>query len=84
MEYFSGVENKEMPLIAHQEREDEIEKLLLENGVPHDFISESYAQAVDEDTAVTIREMEIQKLDAHKRSDFELLTRLSEDLKAVA
>lgn len=80
--FHQGVVNEATPLIAQQGRQDAIDKLLISNG-KRVLTSGSVELRCDENTAITMREMEAMEIKAHKGQDYELLNQLTHDLQVV-
>lgn len=57
LQYYQGVVNESTPLIAQQQREELIDKMLIENG-KRILQSGSYEVKCDENINETLREME--------------------------
>lgn len=94
MEYHKGIENTEQPVLKGQ-LHDEVDRVLLEMGVPlqqpgqdwtFDDIEKSdsltYAP-VDDDTRVTLRDMQKIWIKAHKMNDYEKVLNIGRDIKTL-
>lgn len=85
--YNKGLKNEAHPL---QGQTETVDKVLIEMGIPLNNIKwtnedpENYSYApVDEDTRVTLIDMEKIKDKAHQTEDYEMLNQVTKDLKVV-
>lgn len=94
MAYYKGIVNEERPIIKGGAG-DEVDRVLLEMGVPlqqpgldwnFDSLEKSdqltYAP-VDEETRVTLKEVQQQWIKAHKVQDYEKLKHIGRDIKTL-
>jgi len=94
MEYHKGIVNAEQPILKGQ-LHDEVDRVLLEMGVPlqqpgqdwtFDEIEKSdsltYAP-VDDDTRLTLKDMQKIWIKAHKTNDYEKVLNIGKDIKTL-
>mmetsp|Transcript_23089 Transcript_23089/g.35759 ORF Transcript_23089/g.35759 Transcript_23089/m.35759 type:complete len:316 (+) Transcript_23089:222-1169(+) len=94
MEHYKGLVNESMPILKGQVN-DEVDKVLLEMGIPvsQPALDWSFDQLeredsviyapVDEDTRLTLKDMQKEWIKAHSIQDFEKVMSIGKDIKIL-